>query len=140
MGVLAAVRRFLAIILLIGMGGTIVELLLIGHDEEAIQLVPLVLLGLGLVALGWHALRPGPASVRAFRVLMLGFVAAGFAGVYFHFRANVEFQRESNPSISGVDLVMQVLEAKVPPTLAPGVMLQLGLLGLAYTYRYKETS
>ena len=33
---------------------------------------------------------------------------------------------------------MKVLEAKVPPALAPGVMIQLGLIGLAYTYRYKE--
>jgi len=65
-------------------------------------------------------------------------VAAGAAGVYFHYRANVEFQLESDPSLRGRALVWRVLQAKVPPVLAPGVMIQFGLLGLAYTYRYKE--
>jgi hypothetical protein len=66
------------------------------------------------------------------------FLVAGVAGVYYHYRANVEFQRESDPSIAGRALLTAVLHAKVPPALAPGILVQLGLLGIAYTYRYKE--
>ena len=133
-----ALRRFLLAILLLGMGGTAVELLLLKHDEGALQLIPLVLLGLGLAAVAWHALRPGGASTGLVRATMIAFLAAGAAGVYFHYTTNVEFQLETDPSLRGRELVIKVLEAKVPPALAPGVMIQLGLIGLAYTYRSKE--
>ena len=138
MTTLQAVRRFLLAILLLGMGGTAVELLLLKHDEDAFQLVPLVLLGLGLAAVAWHARRPGDASTGLVRATMVAFLAAGAAGVYYHYSANVEFQLETDPSLRGRELIMRVLEAKVPPALAPGVMIQLGLIGLAYTYRSKE--
>ena len=69
---------------------------------------------------------------------MVLFVAAGLAGVYYHFAANVEFQRETDPALRGSALLWKALHAKVPPALAPGVMVQFGLVGLAYTYRHKE--
>jgi hypothetical protein len=135
---LQIIRRFLLLILVMGMTGTAVELVLLEHDEGAIQLVPLALLALGLAAVTWHAIRPGAASARVVRILMAAFVIAGLAGIYFHYRANVEFQLETEPSLAGAALFWKVLSAKVPPALAPGVMTQLGLLGLAYTYRDKE--
>jgi hypothetical protein len=138
MTTLQAVRRFLLGILVLGMGGTAVELLLLKHDEGWIQLVPLVLLGLGLAVIAWHAVRPGSASTGTVRATMVAFLAAGAAGMYFHYQANVEFQLETDPSLRGSELLMKVLEAKVPPALAPGVMIQFGLIGLAYTYRSKE--
>lgn len=135
---LQIVRRFLLVILLTGMTGTAVELVLLEHDEGAIQLIPLALLALGLASVAWHAIRPAPASGRAVRIVMAAFVIAGFAGVYFHYRANVEFQLETDPALAGAALFWRVLAAKVPPALAPAVMTQLGLVGLAYTYRDKE--
>ena len=138
MTTLEAVRRFLFVILIFGMGGTAVELLLLKHDEDAFQLIPLVLLATGLVAVGSHAARPGAATAAAVRITMAAFVAAGLAGLYFHYGANVEFQLEGDPSLSGRALLMKVLQAKAPPALAPGVMIQFGLLGLAYTFRHKE--
>jgi len=138
MGTLSGLRRLLAGILLLGMTGTFLELLLLKHHEDGIQLVPLVLLATGVVSVAWHAWTRSAASGTAVRVLMALFIAAGLAGVYYHFAANVEFQRETDPALRGSALVWQALEAKVPPALAPGVMLQLGLLGLAYTYRHKE--
>ena len=138
MSTLAGLRRLLGGVLLLGMTGTLVELLLLQHDEDRIQLVPLVLLGAGIGAVAWHAWTRSTASGTAVRVLMVLFIAAGVAGVYYHFTANVEFQRETDPALRGRALVWQALEAKVPPALAPGVMLQLGLVGLAYTYRHKE--
>jgi hypothetical protein len=41
-----------------------------------------------------------------------------------------------DPSLSGWPLFVKVVTAKAPPALAPGVMVQLGLLGLVYTYRH----
>ena len=82
--------------------------------------------------------RPTPAAAAAVQVTMAAFVAAGLAGFYFHYRANVEFQLEGDPTLEGRALLMKALEAKAPPALAPGVMIQLGLVGLAYTFRHKE--
>lgn len=135
MATLGALRRLLAGILLLGMSGTLVELLLLRHFGDRVQLIPLGLLGLGLLAVAWHAWTRSRASANFVRVLMALFVTAGFAGVYYHFAANVEFQKETDPSLAGRALVWKALEATVPPALAPGVMLQLGLIGLTYTYR-----
>lgn len=138
MHTLASLRRFLAAILLIGMTGTAVELLLLQHDGDRIQLVPLVLLGAGIAAVAWQLIARSRGGAAVLRVVMVLFVAAGTAGVYYHYQANLEFQREGDPSLTGRALLWKVLQAKVPPALAPGVMIQLGLLGLAYTYRCKE--
>ncbi len=52
------------------------ELLFIGDVEDRLQLVPIVLLSAGLVALAWHTLRPTCGSARGVRLLMALFVAA----------------------------------------------------------------
>ena len=135
MRVLTTIRRMLAGILVLGMSGTLIELLLLAHDEDRIQLIPLVALAAGLIAVGWHAATASPLSTRVLRGVMLVFLAAGAAGVYYHYRANVEFQRETDPSLAGRALLWKVLQAKVPPALAPGVLVQLGLIGLVYAYR-----
>jgi hypothetical protein len=51
-----------------------------------------------------------------------------------HFYGSAEYQLELNPEMSIWELMEKVLRAKAPPLLAPGMMLQLGLLGLAYMF------
>ena len=133
---LAVVRRILLAVLLLGMLGTVAELLLIGHDEDVKQLVPIVLIGLALAVVAWHGVRPGAATVLALRFTMLFFVLSGVVGVVLHFRANMEFQLDIDPSMAATDLFWKVMRATAPPALAPGTMIQLGLLGLVYTYRH----
>jgi hypothetical protein len=67
---------------------------------------------------------------------MVLFVVAGALGIYYHYAANVEFQREVDPSLVGTALFWKAMAAKAPPALAPGSMAQLGLIGLAYTFRH----
>ncbi len=122
-------------ILFLGLAGTEIELLLLEHYEDAWQFVPLVLIALGALVLARHAARPRPSSLRAMRATMVAFILAGGLGVVLHFRANVEFQRELDPEQSRTAVVWKSLRAKAPPALAPGVMVQLGLLGLVYGYR-----
>jgi len=133
---LDVIRRVLLAILLIGLVGTTTELLLLKHDEGPYQLIPLVLIGLAFVAIGWHAVDRGTASLRLFRITMVLFIAAGLLGMYLHYRANVEFQHEVDPAVAGRELLVKAMTAKTPPALAPGSMSQLGLIGLAYAYRY----
>lgn len=138
MHTLFVVRRMLGVILLLGMSGTGVELLLMEHHDGFQQLIPLVLLGTGVLGVAWHMLTGSAASGMAVRGVMLLFLAAGLAGVYYHLTANIEFQRETDPALRGSALIWMALHATVPPALAPGIMAQLGLVGLAYTYGHKE--
>lgn len=137
MATLQVVRRILLAILVFGLTGTAVELLLLKHDEELVQLVPLVAIGLALAALAWHFFRASRASLLAVQVAMGLFLAAGLAGIFFHVRANLQYQREFDPALRGRALIWQALQSKVPPALAPGVLLQFALIGLAYTYRQR---
>lgn len=131
----AVLRGALLVILIAGMIGTGVELLLLEHTEGVWQLVPLALLGAGLVVLLAHALRPGATTVRAVQLTMLAFVGSGLAGWLLHYSGNVEFELEMHPTAAGLGLFWEAIKGATP-TLAPGTMIQLGLLGLVHTYRH----
>ena len=133
-------RRLLLGLLVLGLMGVGGELLLLQHHEDIWQLVPLILIAMALAASVWHLFRQDAASVRALQIIMALFVAAGALGVVLHYRASMEYQLESNPSMSGLRLFSKVIRAKAPPALAPGAMVQLGLLGLIYTYRHAALS
>ena len=80
----------------------------------------------------WITVAPSPAAVAVVKIVMAGFVAAGLVGVGLHFQANAEFQLEIDPTLGGLALFWKVVQAKAPPALAPGAMVQLGLLGWLY--------
>src|SRR5688572_28646778 len=127
------IRRFVLLVLTMGTLGIGTDLILTGHYEDTNQLIPLVLVGAGLTVVTWVAIRPNVLGMRVLQLLMLSFIGAGVIGIALHYQANAEFQREIDPAISGRDLFWKVVEATAPPALAPGVMVQLGLLGLVYT-------
>jgi hypothetical protein len=131
-----AARRILLAILFLGIAGISLELLLLAHTEDIYQLIPLLLFGVAVVATGTVVRRPSGATVRLFRAVMLLFVISGIVGMYLHFQVNMEFQIEMDPALSGWPLFQKAILAKTPPALAPGAMIQLGLIGLAYTFRH----
>jgi hypothetical protein len=133
---LSALRVMVVLILLLGVLGAGVELLLLGHTEDWRQWIPLALQGSTVAVLVWHFAERGPRSTRAIQLIMIAFIVAGLAGVYYHLQGSAEFKLESNPSLAGWALFWEAMRGKNPPSLAPGVMVQLGLLGLAYTYRH----
>jgi hypothetical protein len=132
--VVERLRLWVLGILVLGLIGTVTELILLEHYEQPLQYVPLVLIVLGVVVLLWHALRPDTASLRALQIVMGLFVLAGFAGMAAHFNGSAEYQLELNPDMSNWELLEKILHAKAPPLLAPGMMMQMGLLGLAYAF------
>jgi DNA uptake protein ComE-like DNA-binding protein len=127
------VRRNVLAILVMGLAGTGVELLLLGHYESRWQLVPLGLIGVSLLTLGWHALSRGATSVRALQAVMALCVLGGGAGILQHYRGNSEFELEMYPDIRGFELFAKSVTGATP-ALAPGTMALLGLLGLVYTH------
>jgi hypothetical protein len=131
-----AMRRLLLAILWLGTGGTIAELLLLAHYEDASQWIPIAVGVIGLLLSVAVALRPRRGSIRLFQAVMALMIISGGVGAYLHFNANMEFQLEMDATLSGLALFRKSIVAKSPPALAPGVMMQLGLIGLAYTFRH----
>jgi hypothetical protein len=129
-------RRFLLAILLFGVGGTTAELFLLAHTEDASQWIPIALAGATAVLSAIVAVRPTRGSVRVFQLVMLLMIVSGGLGMYLHLRANMEFQLEMDSTLTGLALFRKSIVAKAPPALAPGSMTQLGLIGLAYTFRH----
>jgi hypothetical protein len=132
----SGLRRFVLAVLTFGLFGVMADLVTLQHFEDSWQLAPLVLIGLALATIVWYLFGGGAASVRLLQFLMVLFIAAGVAGIILHYRGNMEFQLEIDPSQGGWDLFTKVIHAKAPPALAPGAMAQLGLLGLAYVFRH----
>ena len=135
-GTLAMLRWMLLCVLSLGLLGLGTELLLLKHVESPTQLIAPGLIAVALAIVVWHVMERGPASVLALDCVMVLFVAAAALGMYYHYVANVEFQREVDPSLAGSALFWKAMAAKAPPALAPGAMAQLGLIGLAYTFRH----
>ena len=140
MATLVTLRRLLLGILLFGLVGTATELVLMGHDEDAWQMIPLVTLAVAIGASVVMLARRASPPIRLFRGAMLLLIVSGATGTVLHYRANMEFKLEMDPSLSGFALFSSVVRAKAPPALAPGNMALLGLLGLACTFRLDGSS
>jgi len=135
-GVESQLRRFLLALFSFGAAGTFVELIALGHYEDQWQFVPLFVLSVALVSAALQVFAAGRTSLRLLRTVALFMMAAGIAGIILHYRGNLEFQLETYPDLSGWALFSRIVHSKVPPALAPGVMAQLGLLGLIYCFRH----
>jgi hypothetical protein len=129
------VRRILLAIVAFGVAGTLVELIFIGHNQDAVQWLPFGLLGATGVGLVWVARSPSPRALHGFRALMAVVTLSSTLGLYFHLRGNMAFELESDPSLAGFALLLESVQGGTP-ILAPGILAQVGLLGLAFTYRH----
>jgi hypothetical protein len=135
-----AARRIMLAILVIGVVGIMAELLLLNHIEHSAQWIPLGLGAATLLLSAAVAVKPTTATVRLFQSLMVLLIISGVVGIYLHYGATTEFQLEMDPTLSGFALFKKAIVAKAPPALAPGAMTQLGLIGLAYTFRHPALS
>ncbi len=136
---LPLLRRGMLAVLLFGCVGLTGELVLLEHYAELTQLVPPVLcvaMGLAIVA---HWIGRGGKSVRAIQTLALLMVLSGAMGVFFHGEENLEHAREDaeEDAVAAEGSSVWVTVAKgEAPLLAPGTMIQFGLLALLFAYKH----
>ena len=128
-------RRMLLGLVFLGAVGLLVELGLLEHFDSATQWIPLALLVVVVGAVVAVYVRGGRGTVRFFQGVMALCVVTGVIGVYLHYRGNVEFELERDGSLHGLHLFWEAIRGATP-ALAPGALSQLGLLGLAYTFRH----
>ncbi len=114
---------------------TPVELVFAKHYAQPTMLIPFALVLLSVVGILGVLLNPSRQTLRLFRWVM-GLLFIGSAiGVFFHLRGNLAVARDIDPTLSGLKLLWEVLTGAAP-ALAPGLLAQVGLLGLAYTYQH----
>ena len=70
---------------------------------------------------------------------MLLCIAAGVAGGWLHYDGNAEFELEMDALLEGLELFEESMTGATP-VLAPGAMIQIGLVGLAYCFRHPLTA
>lgn len=134
-GTLYRLRQLLLALVLLGAMGLVAELALLEHWEVAAQRIPVVLLILTIVATIGFMARPARRSLAAFRVIMILAVVSGLAGTALHYRSNDQLEREINPDRPAAEIFGAAVRGGTP-TLAPGAMIQLGLLGLLAAFRH----
>ena len=106
-------RRGVLGLLVLGTAGVLVELVVLNHYADANQMIPVAVCATGLIVAAWLALAPGLVVVRVFQFVMLVYAGSAVVGATLH-----------------------TVGDAAAPVLAPGVLLQLGLLGLLATYRH----
>jgi hypothetical protein len=136
--VLRRLRLFLLVLSSLLFIGTLVELWLVNHTEDAIQWLAFVLAGLGLIATLSVLVRRGRKTVLVLRACMLVVVLGSLFGIYEHVSNNIAFEREIHPNATFSQVVWKGLSG-ANPLLAPGTLAVAGLLALASTYKYSVT-
>lgn len=130
-----SLRQLVLALVFLGVVGLEIELALLRHAESFSQWIPHIVLLVGLVIIVATAVYPTMMTMRLFQAMMWLFVAIGVLGLFFHYKGNVEFAVERDPTLRGFRLIWKALRGATP-ALAPGALSQLGLLGLIYTYRH----
>jgi len=128
-------RTLILWLLVLALGGTGTELLLLGHYEELQQWAPLATMAIGLGAALWCLFAPSASSVRFLRFAMGLLVVSALVGLWLHYQSNAEFELEMYPGREGFELFKESLMGAIP-ALAPGALMQLGLMGWIATFRH----
>jgi hypothetical protein len=133
--ILSRLRRFLLVFSIALMAGALLELWLIEHTEDPVQLIPFGLCGLGTLAALAALVRPRRATLIALRVCMALVVIGTLLGIYLHVEGNYALQREISPNATAGAALFGAFGG-ANPLLAPGILAVAAVLALAATYRH----
>ena len=112
------------------------ELLFVRHTgTNNGQVIAVVLVGLGLITVTCHAILRNTSSIVVFRFTMYLFLIFGIDGFLTHYHRAVQAALKSQPTLVGMPLLHATLSGKIP-LLAPGMLIEIGLLGLIYTFQH----
>jgi hypothetical protein len=125
-------RRFALALSFLGVVTTPIELALMHHYKDKDQIMPFVFLGLAAIGVGAAWFRPNARVLRGVRVLMILVVLGSGIGMMEHLKANYRDATRGGGNPNWIEDVF----GGFAPLLAPGILAQVGLLGLAFTYKH----
>ncbi len=131
-------RRFALALAAVGVIGTLLELTLIKHYASKDQVIPYVLLGLSALGLIAVMVRPTALVLRVFQAVMIVTILGSGIGMFEHLKANAH-NAGATQDKEAIPTTPSAILAGIngfAPLLAPGVLAQVGLLGLVFTYRH----
>ena len=111
--------------------GTLLELFLLKHYEDILQLIPILCIGLVMIFTILLYFKRTSIIKGTFKLLLLMTALGGIYGGYLHLHANYEFEVEMTPTASNWDLIIESFSGALP-TLAPFSMIVLALIGYSY--------
>lgn len=117
--------------LLFMMLGTAFELVLLDHYEDLNQFIPLLCIGLSMLLVLVLLVYRSRFMALLFKIVLALTAFSGFYGTFLHLRANYEFELEMQPTAAGWHLFVESLSGALP-SLAPGSMIVLALIGYVY--------
>lgn len=113
--------------------GTIGELLLEEHWEDAIQFLPFLLCGLSFIGIVLVLVRPTRSTLRLMRWIVGITFAGSLFGIFEHVEHNFGFALEIQPNATVNDVFWDAIGG-ANPLLAPGILAFAALLALAASY------
>ena len=117
--------------------GLSIELYLLDHYEGILQLIPIICVNTSMMlALALFKLRK-QSILTLFNISLILTTISGITGIFLHLKANFEFEKEIKPSLAGMDLFVESLSGALP-SLAPGSLFLLALIGYSYTLLIKQ--
>jgi hypothetical protein len=111
--------------------GSIIELYLIKHYEDVIQIIPIFCLGVSLGSLIILYFRVSKLTINLFKASLSVISFVGLLGVILHLNSNFQFEKEMRPSWSTMDLFIESLSGALP-ALAPLNLVLLAMVGYSY--------
>ena len=111
--------------------GTLLELYLLNHYENILQLIPVFSIAIALINSMFIYFRRSKASFNIFKIVLFLTSISGISGVFFHLQANYEFEQEIKPTANFWELFLESISGAFP-VLAPLSMVVLALIGYSY--------
>ena len=128
---LYSAKHVILLALLFFMLGTLLELYLLGHFQDTLQLIPIFSIGIALINVLVLFFRISKLTTTLFKLILVLTSLFGIYGVVLHLKANYEFEQDMKPTANSWDLFSESLSGALP-TLAPLSMVVLALIGYSY--------
>lgn len=132
-----SVKKLIIVAILFMAIGTGLELYLLDHYEDTLQLIPMVCILLALITFSLLIWRNSNKAETAFKVAFAVNALSGLAGTFLHLKANYEFESEMKPTADSWVVFVESLSGALP-ALAPGSMILFALIGYIYLLLIKD--
>jgi len=132
-----SVKKMIVLALLFMMIGTLLELYLLDHYEDAFQLIPVLCIAFSLINLIILFFKRSKIVIKLFKLVLVLTSFSGIYGVFLHLQSNFEFEQDMKPTATNWELFSESLSGALP-TLAPMSMLVLAFIGYSYLILIKQ--